>query len=271
MLESIDRVQIVTSDRAGTAVLWKRLLGCEVVREDSLRTLGAKRTVLAAGNAEVELLEPDGVGVAVDFLEEAGRPGLFAVGFATRDTRATASHLQALGVPLREEDGQLFVGERAVEGGGFRAVISPHAERERAGVLTRLHEISYLVHDPDRSSRALAKTFSLDPSQFGAANSDVFGFEGVHAYLTPEKRDDVETITPVDAEKAMGRFFARRGPSFYMCFGESDDMERVRSLAMEHAPDDWTGPRDGAAGAVAIFLHPKALGGVMLGVRGSTV
>lgn len=55
-----------------------------------------------------------------------------------------------------------------------------------------------------------------------------------------------------------------------MCFGESDDLEGVRAFAMMHAPEDWTGPREGPLKRGSIFLHPKALGGVMLGVRATT-
>jgi hypothetical protein len=37
---------------------------------------------------------------------------------------------------------------------------------------------------------------------------------------------------------------------------------------LEHAPDNWTGPRDGTADN--LFIHPKALGGMMLGVSRAT-
>ena len=154
----------------------------------------------------------------------------------------------------------------AVEGAGFRAVISPAARRERVGVVSRLFEVSFLVEDPEVSARSLVDTFGLGV-HFSEARSEEFGFEGIHVHLTPEQRDDIETITPVDPGKTMGRFFARRGSSLYMCFGESDDMERLRALLLEHAPEDWTGPREGPADAGPIFVHPRALGGVMLGVR----
>lgn len=267
MLENIDRVQLVVQDRAATAASWKALLGSEVVREDTVKALGAKRTVIGLGHAEVELLEPDGAGPVADFMAESGRGGLFAAGFSTNDIQAVRNQLASRGVSFAEEGDQIFLPPGAVEGKGFRAVITPATTRPKVGIMNRLHEVSFLVDDPEKSAASLVETLGIDKN-FGATQSDVFGFEGIHVYLTGKKDDDIETINPVDRDKAMGRFFDRRGSSLYMAFGETDDIEGVRARAMEHAPADWTGPKEGPIGS--IFLHPKALGGVMLGVRKPT-
>lgn len=270
MLTHIDRIQLVVANRSEVGALWERLLGAETAREDVIGVLGAKRTVLAVGSAEVELLEPEGSGPVASFMGDTGRGGLFAAGFATQDIDALRAHLQSHGASVSEEHGQLFVGEDAVPGGGLRSVITAEADRERVGLMTRFHEVSFLVEAPEVTAPAIVETFGLDGAHFGEAQSDAFGFQGVHAFLTAARRDDVETIHPVNPENAMGRFFARRGPSLYMSFGESDQMEQVRARAMEHAPEDWTGPREGPVDSTSIFLHPRALGGVMLGVRPST-
>ncbi|MBM4411030.1 MAG: hypothetical protein FJ037_06875 [Chloroflexi bacterium] len=270
MLTHIDRVQIVTPDRAAVARQWYALLGAAHLRDDRVGVLGATRTVIRIGMAEVEFLQPDGAGIVADFMQESGRGGLFAAGFASDDFAATGAHLRSRGVALAEEGGQLFIPNSAVSGGGFRAVVSAQNDGPRAGVMTRLHEVTFLTPDPQQSAASLVETFQLSKENFGTAESEVFGFAGIHVNLTTAHRDDIETVKPTDPGKAMGRFFARRGSSLYMCFGESDDLERVRALAMEHAPDDWTGPREGPLKKGSIFLHPKPLGGVMLGVRAAT-
>ncbi len=270
MLTHIDRVQIVTANRAATAQQWYALLGAAHLRDDRLATLGATRTVIRMGTAEVEFLQPDGTGVVADFMQESGRGGLFAAGFATSDIAATRAHLLSRGVALTEETGQLFIPNTAVHGGGFRAVVTPHSDGPRAGAMTRLHEVTFLTPDPQLSGASLVETFQLSKENFGTAESEAFGFAGIHVNLTAAHRDDIETVKPTNPDNAMGRFFARRGSALYMCFGESDDLERVRSLAMEHAPNDWTGPREGPLKSGSIFLHPKPLGGVMLGVRAAT-
>lgn len=270
MLTNIDRVQIVTADRTAVAQQWCTLLGAAHLRDDRVKTLGAARTVIRIGAAEVEFLQPDGTGTVADFMQETGRGGLFAAGFASNDLGATRAHLQSRGVAVAEENGQLFVPNTAVSGGGFRAVITPKGDGKRAGLMTRLHEVTFLTPDPQASAASLAETFQLSKENFGTAESDVFGFAGIHVNLSSAHSDDIETVKPTDPDKAMGRFFARRGSSLYMCFGESDNLEGVRALAMEHAPDDWTGPREGPLTHGSIFLHPKPLGGVMLGVRAAT-
>lgn len=266
MLHHIDRVQIVTPDGRETAAGWLRLLGAAIRRQDKVAVLGARRTVIGLGTAEIEFLEPDGAGIVADFMQESGRGGLFAAGFAVDDLAAAKAHLTSLGAPIAEEGGQLFVHSGAVEGAGFRAVLTPNQPRERTGVMTRLHEVSFLTPDPQASAASLAKVFTLDPANFGPAESDAFGFRGIHVNLTSAKAEDIETIFPYDTEKTMGRFFARRGSSLYMCFGESDQIDVLRDTMMSKAPDDWTGPREGAITG-SIFIHPKPLGGVMLGVR----
>jgi hypothetical protein len=270
MLTHIDRVQIVTVDRAAIAQQWQTLLGAAHVRDDRLAALGAIRTVVRIGTAEVEFLQPDGAGAVADFMQESGRGGLFAAGVATTNIAAVREHLRSRGVAVAEEAGQLFVPSTAVHGGGFRAVVTPQGDGPRAGVMTRLHEVTFLTPDPQESAASLVETFRLSTDYFAPAESEAFGFAGTHVNLTAAQRDDIETVKPTDMDKAMGRFFARRGSALYMCFGESDDLEGVRALAMEHAPDDWTGPREGPLEKGSIFLHPKALGGVMLGIRAAT-
>ena len=49
-----------------------------------------------------------------------------------------------------------------------------------------------------------------------------------------------------------------------MCYAETEDVTRIRERAREFAPRDWTG--DNGPAPDGMFLHPKALGGVMMGI-----
>jgi hypothetical protein len=60
MLTGVDRVQVVGADRRAAAAGYQRLLGAVTIREDRIRTLAVRRTVLQLGSSEIELLEPDG-------------------------------------------------------------------------------------------------------------------------------------------------------------------------------------------------------------------
>src|SRR5712691_9862523 len=114
MLNNIDRVQIVTEDRAATAKQWEAVLEARVRREDRVAALGAHRTSLNVGPAVVELLSPDGDGPIADFMRESGRGGLYAVGFATADVADVRQELQARGVVGKVEGGQLFIDDSVV-------------------------------------------------------------------------------------------------------------------------------------------------------------
>ena len=68
----------------------------------------------------------------------------------------------------------------------------------------------------------------------------------------------------------MGRFMAKRGEGLYMCFAEAPDLNPIRARLQEHAPRDWTGSTT-APDPDALFLHPQALAGMMMGVSRTTV
>jgi hypothetical protein len=260
---TIDRIQLSVVDRPGVAARWQELLDASVVREDAVKALGCRRTVLAVGTSEVELLEADGAGP----VHEAG-PGLFAAGFASRDPDALASRLADHGVELARENGQVFVTPEALGGSGLRLVISPVADRERQGLLSRLYEVTNLVTDPKSWSARFARLFDLDESAFVPIQSDNFGYEGTLTLFRAGVLDRVEIIHPYDRAKTMGRFHERHGECLYMCYSETDRADDIRDRARAHAPDDWTGPAEGSVDN--LFLHPRALGGVMLGVSRTT-
>lgn len=269
MLTRVDRVQVVVADAEATAAAHRRLLGAEVARQDRLQALAARRTVLALGDGEIELLAPDGAGPVADFLAQT-RGGLFAAGFASADLARLRRHLQERGVAVVEEGGQLFVAPQSLGVPGLRCVLSPAAERRRVGLVRGLYEVTLLADDFAALVPEVARVFALEAAHFAPIRSEEFGYEGVLTLFHPDRLDRVEVITPTDGAKTMGRFFARRGPSLYMCYAEAEDLRPIRDRALEHAPGDWTGP-GGEAAPDNLFLHPKALGGMMLGVSRDSV
>ena len=103
------------------------------------------------------------------------------------------------------------------------------------------------------------------PEKWGHADTA----SGISSQTCPSS-SGIETIFPHDGAKTMGRYFAKRGPGLYMCYGEAEDVAAIRDRALEQAPADWTGSR-GEANPDGLFLHPRALGGVMLGVSRTSV
>lgn len=268
MLAQLDRVQLVVSDRNRAVASFSQLLGATLVRQDAVRPLGALRSVLRVGRSEVELLEPDGAGTAAAFLTQT-RGGLFAAGFTTEDPAALRSHLSARGVEVASVGGQLLLGAEALGVPGLRAVISAEAEREPAGVLDHLYEVTLLSPDSKRGAERLADVFALEARNFVPIRSAEYGYEGVLTLFHADQLDRIEVVTPFEAAKTMGRYFQRRGPSFYMSYAESNATAELRARLMEYAPEHWTGPREGAL-PDNLFIHPAALSGLLLGVSRRT-
>ena len=268
MLRRVDRVQAVVADRRTTAAAYRRLLDAPVVREDRVQLLSARRTVIQLGSSEVELLEPDGSGFAAEFLSRT-KGGLFAAGFATADIAQLRAHLQTRGISAAEEGGQLFLSPQQLGLPGLQTVISTDREPAAAGLVRRLYEVTLLVQDFSSVVQQAAATFALNPTHFVPMRSEEYGYEGVLTLFHSERLDRIEVITPYDPAKTMGRFFARRGPALYMCYCEADDLRPIRDRLREHAPGAWTGPDDSTV-PDNIFIHPTALGGMMLGVSRTT-
>jgi hypothetical protein len=134
-------------------------------------------------------------------------------------------------------------------------------------LLRHLYEATHLTDDAPRTCSELARIFGLDASSFVPIRSENFGYDGTLTLFDASQLDRVETIHPYDETKTMGRFFQRSGPSMYMCYAETDDLPGLRDRVTALAPGDWTGSTEDNDG---LFIHPKALGGVMLGISRTT-
>ncbi|HEX2466500.1 MAG TPA: VOC family protein [Thermoanaerobaculia bacterium] len=270
MIERIDRLQIVVADRAAAAATYERILGAEVTREDESAYLGARRTVMALGESEIELLEPDGTGRAATALAERGE-GLFAGGVATRDFEQLDARMRGLGLaPTREGEQAHLEGS---PGFGARFVVSPLVARPRVGPVSFLYEVTItLIGDWRAAAAWYTAVFDLDPRRFSPIESRRFGYRGTLTLFDPPARlDRIELSQVTDSKSAMGRWVVRRGDSLYMAYVETHDLEAL-TRRLDGAGARWTprgqsqeGERDG------LWVHPSALHGLLLGVSRTTL
>lgn len=271
MLKRIDRLQMAVPDRGAVAKRWSELLGAEPAGEDRIAVLGALRTRLRLGNGFVELLEPDGTGRIGDAVAKRGAH-LYAAGVATDDVAALVAQLRSQGIDPAEEGGQAFVDPTLAGDVGFRVVVSPDEELAPVGELDFFYETTLLVGDAAAATERCARIFALDPGAFVPIDSKHYGYAGTLTLFDRDRLGRFEVITPYDLSKTMGRFFSRFGEAFYMAFGESHALgaieARARELGVGHTPEPPTEGRTG--GANTVFLHPDALGGMMLGLSRPT-
>lgn len=267
MLTGVDRIQACAARAEEVAGRWVELLDGEIVGEDRIDLLRARRLTVAVGDSLVEVLEPLGPGPVADHLESR-RGGPFAAGLATADLDGVATRLRDLGVAFDREGVQLFLDATQLGIPGLRVVLSAAQRRAPVGRLQTLYEVTHLTADADGAGQRLAELFALDPAHYVPIESENYGYRGALTLFHPERLDRIETIFPFDTTKTMGRFFSRFGPSLYMCYAECADTRSLRDLLRARVADDWTGAPEGAADS--LFIHPRALGGVMLGVSRTT-
>jgi hypothetical protein len=223
---------------------------------------------LHVGASLVELLEADGAGRVQDHVAATGG-GLFAAGFACRSLAALARHWDRFGVDFVRDGDALLATGQALGVPGLDVAVAEAEPRRAVGLLRGFYEVTHLTPDAARDAMRIAEVFDLDARHFVPIRSEAYGYEGTLTLFDPARLDRVETITPYDGNKTMGRYFRKRGPGLYMAYAESDDTGKVRERLVEHAPEAWTGPRDGPA-PDNLFIHPAALGGLMVGVSRTT-
>ena len=271
MLAGVDRIQLAVADRRAATLPFVRLLDATISAEDAIATLAARRTTLVVGHAAIELLEPDGAGPVADHLATVG-PGLFAAGFAAPDLEALRRRLIARRTDFAEAGGQLILAPAATGGTGLRCVLSPLRDAPTApGLISHLYEVTNLVADWEAAAARYTDLFDLASERFCPIASPEYGYRGTLTMFDPRDRlDRIEVVTPDDLAKTMGRFMSKRGPSLYMCFAEAPDLSLIRARLEADAPADWTGSIH-ATVPDTLFIHPKALGGLMMGVSRTTV
>ncbi len=269
MITRLDRIQIAVRSRKETAALWERLFDASNVRDDRLPTLGARRRVLRVGESELELLDADGLGQTAQHVSRSPTP-IMAVGFAVSDLEALRASLDARAIHHQPDGHQVWLSGEWLGVPGMRVVLTQDETYEPAGLLARFYEVTHLMEGCARAADRLAKVFDLDTAHYVPIESEEYGYRGTLARLRPERLDRVETVTPHDLEKPMGRFFQRRGPCLYMCYAECAQTRALRTRLENEIPDAWIGDRDVDV-PDNLFIPPSALDRVLLGVSRETV
>ena len=98
---------------------------------------------------------------------------------------------------------------------------------------------------------------------------EVVAAQGVEvAFLELPGETRIELIAPTDVSSPVARFLDKRGEGMHHICVRVDDLEAtLAALLEEGVPLVDSEPRDGAEGARIAFLHPAALGGVLLELK----
>lgn len=273
MLNCVDRILIAVPSAGAAAETYSVLFGASPLREDEVPTLGARRTVMAVGRSEVEILEPAGTGPVERFVSAWGS-GLFGVGFASSDIPGLKRSIDSQDLTYQTQGKQIFVDPTPV--GGLRVVLSPYENndaRQPVGLLDFIYEVTNPVADWKAAALYYAKIFGIDATRFRKIESKFYGYTGTLTLFDPATRLDRIEITQItDETKAMGRFHSKRGDSLYMCFAETSKFEELKDrLTRVGAQFAIRPPEDGAGDPNVLFIHPRSLHGMLMGVSSKGV
>jgi hypothetical protein len=269
VIDRVDRVQVVVKSAAAAAVTFSKLLGTEVVDRKPGAYLAARRTIIALGESQIELCEPDGSGRAADFLAARGE-GLMTAGLSCARPSHLAGRLEALNFTAIEDGDQYYL--PGSEHYGIPFVISQTQPRNRIGPVSFLFEVTNtLVSDWRRVAAHYAGVFGLHPRRFSRIKSDTFGYDGTLTLFDPPNRlDRIELSEVIKPNVPMARFVERHGDSLYMCSCETHDIEdlvnRFLSAGVRWTPRSkpMEEERDG------FWTHPADLHGLLMGVSRTT-
>jgi methylmalonyl-CoA/ethylmalonyl-CoA epimerase len=184
MVTKIHHVGIVVDRLASGCRFWREVLGLPVVREAELPDQGVRAVLLAAGESEIELLEPTAPDTGVArFLVKRGE-GLHHVCFESPDVDGALGALRTRGVPLVDERprpglaGRVgFLHPRAGHGVLFE-LATPADPSPVADSPVRLKRLVIGCADPQATAKAYQDLFGLPEVSINGGARAMLGWAG---------------------------------------------------------------------------------------------
>ncbi len=131
MLEKIDHIGIAVKDADTMLRLYQKALGMEVVTREVVAEQGVEAVCLAAGESEIELLQPiNDDGPVAKFIKKRGE-GIHHIAFGVEDLEKAIERVEAEGFALIDATPRLGVG------GSRMVFLQP---KTTGGVLLELYE-----------------------------------------------------------------------------------------------------------------------------------
>lgn len=124
----------------------------------------------------------------------------------------------------------------------------------------RIDHVGVAVEDLDASLHLYRDLFELD-----VAHREIVEQQGVEAVLLDVGENHVELLAPLGPDTPVGKFIAKRGPGLHHVAYQVDDIDSTLATLDEaglRLIDRQ--PRTGIGSSRVAFVHPKAVGGVLI-------
>jgi methylmalonyl-CoA/ethylmalonyl-CoA epimerase len=184
MVKNIHHVGIVVRNLGKAYGFWRDALGLPLVREAEIPDQGVRAALLAAGDSEVELLEPtrDDTGVA-RFLAKRGE-GLHHLCLETPNVDADLGALRAQGLPLIDETPRLGLAGRIafLNPGACHGVLvelaTPPSGDPHADSPVRFKRLVIGCRDPQDTTKTYHQIFGLPEVAVNDGPRSMLGWSG---------------------------------------------------------------------------------------------
>jgi len=183
-VSKIHHVGIVVETLSGAYGFWRDVLGLPLVRQAEIADQGVRAALLAAGESEIELLEPMTADSGVArFLARRGE-GLHHVCFETPDVDTALGGLRAEDVPLldgRSRQGLAgriaFLSPKACHGVLVELATPPHGTEPHESPI-RLKRVVIGCREPHAAARSYQRLFGLPEVPINGGARCMLGWAG---------------------------------------------------------------------------------------------
>jgi methylmalonyl-CoA/ethylmalonyl-CoA epimerase len=270
MLKKIHHVGVVVRSADEALRFYRDVLGLPVTKDEVIEDQGVRGVLLAAGQTEIELLEPtrEGTGVA-RFLEKG--EGLHHVCFESDDVGSELDAAKAKGLRLIDEKprpglaGMIgFLHPAATHGTLVEFATPPGGGHAPApGPLVReFDHLVIAVKDLDAGVKTWTSNFDL--SESGRNEIPALGIR--NAILPVAQANAfVELVTPLGEGGAVEKFLGERGEGLYLISLEVADLDQAIARLREQGIR--VGDPIGGGGGRLAFLSPRNTHGVSIQLR----
>ena len=124
----------------------------------------------------------------------------------------------------------------------------------------RIDHVGVAVQEIDAALELYRDLFELD-----VAHREVVQEQGVEAVLLDVGENHVELLAPLGPDTPVGKFIAKRGPGLHHVAYQVQDIDATLAT-LEQAGLRLIDkrPREGIGSSRVAFVHPKAVGGVLI-------
>ncbi len=271
MFNAVDRILVAVRDLDNAEANYRNVLGATVVGDVDSAHLNCRIRRMAVGVSEVELCTPLGPGLVQTRLDQFGE-GLLFGGVTTGNLDGFAALLDSKGIAYVEADGRIYPDQDKLYGLPLAVSASPVSPPVRAGgPVEFLYELTMVLKSNWRDvAQCYADSLGLDRKNEVDITFARFGYEGTLMKFHPDHLDRIELSEAHDPAFPMGRFSAKRGDAFYMCYVQTDDLADIIARLERHG-HRWTRRTDTPVEQDGLWINPSALNGVLMGVSRSSL